>query len=551
MNTNTKRLSAMIDSFHDERSDDMLYVQRSAPNSPTKSHTSKTDTLSRPPPLHPAFSSPTSYVNSSPGNRESLISDYSASIHEGVPVSYVVTKAGTPSEKDSSVVYSAVNVPVSEETVVRGELLDQDNEGSSPAEFVLNLKPVSSIRSPLRLASNRSHFKNHSSIGSGNLASESGHSHNFSAISASGSSSAPRFYTQNLESVEGREENPIHIDQIEEESDAENSKGTSPLEAFHSPVRSLTKRSGVGAAKDSGDAHSITSSIVPSLHTKVPDSCVRNKGPDRSSTAEYNPSIPPRSRNRPKSHMFIKDGLEDIQNQLQQQILQDTENVSRASTNKSSTYYSAADQENQYEAETHDFGKRDDDSYYHRPLPTVPAAEKQHCKQPSIDREDTIVLPPSERGNPEKPPRLPSLPASMMKASQTSIYDSDDDYEDIVDETFQKSKPNHDSKHATNATSSPSHQPRTSPHKSKQKGKRKREMRSFDIDTISQMLNVTKGTLIGSEFSNLGMKTEEKRALERLVDSLSRLTADMVLDPERFQEGMRRLEKATRALEGF
>lgn len=138
-----------------------------------------------------------------------------------------------------------------------------------------------------------------------------------------------------------------------------------------------------------------------------------------------------------------------------------------------------------------------------------------------------------------------------MKASQTSNYDSDDDYEDIVDETFQKAKPNHDSKHVKNTTSSASHQLRTAPHKNKQKAKRKREMRSFDIDTISQMLNVTKGTLIGSEFSNLGMKTEEKRALERLVDSLSRLTADMVLDPERFQEGMRRLEKATRALEGF
>ncbi|CAR22159.1 Nba1p [Lachancea thermotolerans CBS 6340] len=551
MNTNTKRLSAMIDSFHDDGNDDALYVQRSTPSSPTKSQISKTDTLSRPPALHPAFSSPMSYVNSSPGNRESLISDYSASIHEGVPVSYVVTKAGVPSGKDASVVYSAVNVPVSEETVVREEMLEQDGAESSPVGLALNLKHVSGVRSPLRLASNRSHSKNHSSIGSGNLASESGHSHNFSTISASGSSSAPRFYAQNLESGEGHEENPIHIDQIEEESDAENSKGTSPLEAFHSPVRSLTNRSAVGVAKDSGDVHSMTSSIVPSLHTKVLDSCAQNKDPDRSSTTEYNPSIPPRSRNRPKSHMFIKDGLEDIQNQLQQQILQETENVSRASTNKSSTYYSAADQDNQYNTEEDNFGKRDDDSYYHRPLPTVPVTEKIHRKQASIDREDTIVLPSSERVDPEKPPRLPSLPASVMKASQTSNYDSDDDYEDIVDETFQKAKPNHDSKHVKNTTSSASHQLRTAPHKNKQKAKRKREMRSFDIDTISQMLNVTKGTLIGSEFSNLGMKTEEKRALERLVDSLSRLTADMVLDPERFQEGMRRLEKATRALEGF
>ncbi|KAH3898731.1 Nba1p SCDLUD_005058 [Saccharomycodes ludwigii] len=81
---------------------------------------------------------------------------------------------------------------------------------------------------------------------------------------------------------------------------------------------------------------------------------------------------------------------------------------------------------------------------------------------------------------------------------------------------------------------------------------KKKEVRSsFDIDTISQLLNVTKGTLIGSEFANLGMKVEEKRALERLVDSLSRLTADMILDPDRYEEGIKRLNKAIKALEGF
>lgn len=78
-----------------------------------------------------------------------------------------------------------------------------------------------------------------------------------------------------------------------------------------------------------------------------------------------------------------------------------------------------------------------------------------------------------------------------------------------------------------------------------------KELRSFDIDTLNQLLSVTKGTLIGSEFAQLGMKIEEKRALERLVDSLSRLTADMVLDPDRYEEGLKRLDKATKALEGF
>ena len=35
------------------------------------------------------------------------------------------------------------------------------------------------------------------------------------------------------------------------------------------------------------------------------------------------------------------------------------------------------------------------------------------------------------------------------------------------------------------------------------------------------------------------------------MDSLSRLAADMVIDPERYDEGLKRLDKATKALEGF
>lgn len=73
----------------------------------------------------------------------------------------------------------------------------------------------------------------------------------------------------------------------------------------------------------------------------------------------------------------------------------------------------------------------------------------------------------------------------------------------------------------------------------------------FNVHTLSQLLSITNGTLIGSEFQDLPIPLEEKRALERLVDSLSRLTADMVLDPERYEEGLQRLKRAIRALEGF
>lgn len=503
--------------------------------------------MAKPPPLACVSTQNADSLQGSPGNRESLISDYSASIHEGVPVSYVISKSFS-GRKDAPVIYSAVNPPVSEETVGQADTPDGmaddiSSQAASPSE-----KIDSSLRSPLMLASPRhSHMKNYSSIGSGNLASESGHSHNFSAVSASGSSNGARYY------AEGHESNPIAIDQIDEEVDTEPSRMSSQSMGHSSPGRTSLNRSRESISIQSSDIQSAVSSIVPLLQTRIPENRDEAKLPDRSISSAYNPSIPPRSRNRPKSHLFIKDGLEDIQNQLQQQMTLDPESVSRASTNKSSTYYSAADQANQLEGDQDEFGKPDDDSYYHRPLPTVPA-NHEHGDQPHlIDRDSTLLISESSQQHSQKPPRLPSLPASILKGNDISVNISDDDYEDIVDETFQRKPsqqyPQQDERER-NLKATPE-SVRVAPRKGKHKHKHKREMRSFDIDTISQMLNVTKGTLIGSEFADLGMKKEEKRALERLVDSLSRLTADMVLDPQRFQEGMKRLDKATRALEGF
>lgn len=73
----------------------------------------------------------------------------------------------------------------------------------------------------------------------------------------------------------------------------------------------------------------------------------------------------------------------------------------------------------------------------------------------------------------------------------------------------------------------------------------------FDHDTLVQLLQITNGTIIGQEFQSLGLQTAEKQLLERLVDSLSRLTADMIVDQDRHDESVKRLSKAIKALEGF
>ncbi|KAL6950941.1 hypothetical protein ACO0QE_000223 [Hanseniaspora vineae] len=154
---------------------------------------------------------------------------------------------------------------------------------------------------------------------------------------------------------------------------------------------------------------------------------------------------------------------------------------------------------------------------------------------------------------------VPELPQSKHAHSENLANVPEDQYEDIESTVHSPKKlPRQSSRHSRNSI-------RTGKSKSsvgapfsnaslfsKKAGERKKEIRSmFDIDTLAQLLNVTKGTMIGSEFANLGMKTEEKIALEKLIDSLSRLTSDMILDPERYEEGLKRLKKATRALEGF
>lgn len=73
----------------------------------------------------------------------------------------------------------------------------------------------------------------------------------------------------------------------------------------------------------------------------------------------------------------------------------------------------------------------------------------------------------------------------------------------------------------------------------------------FNHDTLVTLLQATEGTIIGQEFQGIGLETQDKQLVERLVDSLSRLTADMIVDGDRREESVKRLNKAIKALEGF
>ncbi|KAL6926738.1 hypothetical protein ACO0SA_004844 [Hanseniaspora valbyensis] len=110
--------------------------------------------------------------------------------------------------------------------------------------------------------------------------------------------------------------------------------------------------------------------------------------------------------------------------------------------------------------------------------------------------------------------------------------DDDEEYEDLVEE---------EDKEEMNQTTN-----------KKKKNHTKRNLKSktnkFDANTMEMLLSNLDQV---NDFDNLAMRDEEKKYLQLLVGNLSKLTADMILDPSKYDEGLRRLKKAALALEGF
>ncbi|KAK6458853.1 uncharacterized protein RJT20DRAFT_123950 [Scheffersomyces xylosifermentans] len=87
--------------------------------------------------------------------------------------------------------------------------------------------------------------------------------------------------------------------------------------------------------------------------------------------------------------------------------------------------------------------------------------------------------------------------------------------------------------------------------KAKSKSSGSSDLKPFSYNTLINLLESMNGTVIGEEFSQLNLPAKEKQLIEKIIDSLSRLTSDMVIDKSRYDVGIQRLEKALRVLEGF
>lgn len=261
------------------------------------------------------------------------------------------------------------------------------------------------------------------------------------------------------------------------------------------------------------DSESITSSVVKPLQP-IEEQQKLDLPPS--------PVAPPRNKNRPRANLLPTAPLvpeSDASVNNRQSV------ISMQSTNKSESYYSAAS-----------FLPESANADMHNPLQYM-------AQNTSKDVANPIYY--------SKPQQHPHEGIMGNTPSKIHTNDMDNIYEDIHPATLPPKKDGR-AQNVIQMTPHTGKKEKKSPRKKQhKKGKKSKEIRSFDVDTINELLNVTSGTLIGSEFTNLGMQPKEKQLLERLVDSLSRLTADMVLDPNRYDEGLRRLNKATKALEGF
>lgn len=118
------------------------------------------------------------------------------------------------------------------------------------------------------------------------------------------------------------------------------------------------------------------------------------------------------------------------------------------------------------------------------------------------------------------------------------VEEEDDEYYDIGNPIFIHNPSNKNKKDKTRK-------------KNNRKSKQDKELKPFSYATLVNLLESMNGTVIGEEFSQLNLPIKEKQLIEKIMDSLSRLTADMVIDANRYEVGIERLEKALRALEGF
>lgn len=143
------------------------------------------------------------------------------------------------------------------------------------------------------------------------------------------------------------------------------------------------------------------------------------------------------------------------------------------------------------------------------------------------------------------PPITPHSPPKTIQKSLVNDINSEEEFYDIEEPEI-INKPSR-AKSVKDATK----HPKRTKSKREKRISNKSQLKPFSYHTLINLLESINGTIIGEEFNQLNLPIKEKQLIEKIVDQLSRLTSDMVLDEQRYAIGIDRLERALRVLEGF
>lgn len=256
---------------------------------------------------------------------------------------------------------------------------------------------------------------------------------------------------------------------------------------------------------------------------------------ERTHVTSVDPSIPSRSKKRPVSSACISPPVNILKQEQEQQRPRsiDIGGIDNLMVELNREIYKSPNSkgESSQEAEFENVNEIHDNTHQRQESATSSITfEKGISKRP---------LPPPPVPKHEKNPIVTyegDLLQEQLGGEQDQDYVTEEEEEDKETKSIKDTKKKHK---------------RKSKNKKRQSSSSGFKKGHFNHETLAQLLQVTEGTIIGQEFQNIGLEPSEKQLLERLVDSLSRLTADMVIDADRHDESIRRLNKAIKALEGF
>lgn len=311
--------------------------------------------------------------------------------------------------------------------------------------------------------------------------------------------------------------------QITKELPETPSSGASDLASIKPPARNRNRPSSM-------DASPLLSELNKQLNSHSPP-----PSPPRTTTIP----LSPRKFDLQKEKHKTK-SLEDVQTMLSEQI-EELRSVVSGSEEKSNKLSFFAQPPNINQSQETGLESEASDKFFSAINSPVGSQEFYLAQDVEEKRnaENILVVRSSnlEIKKVDVSPFTENNPYNSTGAAENNAYASDDEYEDIVeyDDMVEDTDVNIREDRKKNS-------------RNKRHLKTKNNNGKFDLKTMETLLSDL--DLVG-DFDNLGMKNEEKKYLQLVVKNLSKLTADMILDPSKYEEGLRRLKKAALALEGF